>query len=396
MDSALTETASSSSAAPAFDVQLREPSSDCSVSLLRQPDHPGVARPRARCRIASTAASSAPRALASSSTLTTPIAPGLVAAEREVGDVDAVAAEDRADLADDARLIVVPMISSVPASGASTATPRTDTSRGLFGSNTVPSAQRSPSLVCSLIETRLVKCRARALRDLDDLDAALAGGGCARSRSRRRPTESAAARRPPRSSRGCRRRGSRRARRSSAAPSASIRAAPICDDDRRQVVRPAGSTAAGAAARRDGPTESSRRCAPRRRAGNRAPPPPCRGRPVPAPPRSTPRCAASRPPAAAGRAPSRPAAPSRTRRARRRRRCPVSIARRSAASSISSPRAVLMMRMPGFMRGEPLVVEQMPGVRRRRQVQRHDSRPWRRDRRATAARRRRPRRCPAR
>ena len=54
------------------------------------------------------------------------------------------------------------MISIVPASGASTLTPRTDTRRGLFGSNTVPSAQRSPSLVCSLSETRLVKCARRA------------------------------------------------------------------------------------------------------------------------------------------------------------------------------------------------------------------------------------------
>ena len=56
------------------------------------------------------------------------------------------------------------MISSVPASGASTLMPRTDTRRGLFGSNTVPSAQRSPSLVCSLSETRLAKSRDRVLR----------------------------------------------------------------------------------------------------------------------------------------------------------------------------------------------------------------------------------------
>ena len=43
--------------------------------------------------------------------------------------------------------------------------PSIDTRRGLFGSKTVPSAQRSPSLVCSLIETRLVKSRVRVLRD---------------------------------------------------------------------------------------------------------------------------------------------------------------------------------------------------------------------------------------
>ena len=39
--------------------------------------------------------------------MTTPTAPLLVAAEREVGDVDAVPAEDRADRADHARLVVV-------------------------------------------------------------------------------------------------------------------------------------------------------------------------------------------------------------------------------------------------------------------------------------------------
>ena len=134
--------------------------------------------------------------------------------------------------------------------------------------------------------------------------------------------------------------------------------------------RPAGSTAAAAAARRDGPTGSSPRCGPRRRAGNRGPWPPCRGRPVPALPRSTPRCAASRPPAAVGRATNRPAAPSRRRRARRRRRCRFRSRARSAASSISSPRAVLMMRMPGLHTREPLVVEQVLRFRRRRQVQR--------------------------
>ena len=39
--------------------------------------------------------------------MTTPTAPLFVAAEREVGDVDAVPAENRADRADDARLVVV-------------------------------------------------------------------------------------------------------------------------------------------------------------------------------------------------------------------------------------------------------------------------------------------------
>ncbi len=53
----------------------------------------------------------------------------------------------------------------VPPSGASTSTPRTDTSRGLFGSNTVPSTHRSPASVRSLIDTRLWKCRDRVLRD---------------------------------------------------------------------------------------------------------------------------------------------------------------------------------------------------------------------------------------
>src|SRR6266849_6204949 len=62
------------------------------------------------------------------------------------------------------------MSSIVPPSGASTSTPRTETSRGLFGSNTVPSTQRSPASVRSLIETRLVKCRGRARRE--DVDAA--------------------------------------------------------------------------------------------------------------------------------------------------------------------------------------------------------------------------------
>src|SRR6476646_4048445 len=57
------------------------------------------------------------------------------------------------------------MISIVPPSGASTSTPRTETSRGLFGSNTVPSTQRSPASVRSLIESRLVKWRDRELRD---------------------------------------------------------------------------------------------------------------------------------------------------------------------------------------------------------------------------------------
>ena len=90
----------------------------------------------------------------------------VAAAEREVGDVDAVPAEDRADFADDARLIVVGDDSIVPASGASTSRRCTDTSRGLFGSNTVPSTQRSPRSVCSLTETQAgVSARDRELRD---------------------------------------------------------------------------------------------------------------------------------------------------------------------------------------------------------------------------------------
>ena len=54
------------------------------------------------------------------------------------------------------------MISIVPASGASTVTPRTDTSRGLFGSNTVPSAQRSPSLGVQLDRHQAGEVRAPA------------------------------------------------------------------------------------------------------------------------------------------------------------------------------------------------------------------------------------------
>ena len=50
------------------------------------------------------------------------------------------------------------------------------------------------------------------------------------------------------------------------------------------------------------------------------------------------------------------------------------MARFSAASSISSPRAVLMMRSPGLTRGEPGVVEQVLGFGRGRQVQRQEVR----------------------
>ena len=75
-------------------------------------------------------------------------------------------------------------------------------------------------------------------------------------------------------------------------------------------------------------------------------------------------------PAAVGRATNRPAAPFRTRRAPAPPTMPLSIARRSAASSISSPRAVLMMRMPGLQRANRVVVEQVLRLRRRRQVQR--------------------------
>ena len=56
-------------------------------------------------RIASTAASSASGALATVVDANDADRAGIVAAEREARDVDAVAAENRPDLADDARLI---------------------------------------------------------------------------------------------------------------------------------------------------------------------------------------------------------------------------------------------------------------------------------------------------
>ena len=49
----------------------------------------------------------------------------VIAAEREVGDVHAMPAEDCADLADDARLSLFDMTIIVPSSGASTAMPST-------------------------------------------------------------------------------------------------------------------------------------------------------------------------------------------------------------------------------------------------------------------------------
>ena len=72
--------------------------------------------------------------------------PALVAAEREVGDVDAVPAENRADLADDARLIVVRDEQQRPVER------RLDRRRSAARAaaavaTTVPSTQRSPSLV---------------------------------------------------------------------------------------------------------------------------------------------------------------------------------------------------------------------------------------------------------
>ena len=87
-----------------------------------------------------------------------------------------MAAEDRADLADDARLVVV-------ADDEQRAFERRldldaveqRRAAALPGSNTVPSIQRSPSLVCSLIDSRLAKSRGRELLRLDDLDAALFG-----------------------------------------------------------------------------------------------------------------------------------------------------------------------------------------------------------------------------
>ena len=90
------------------------------------------------------------------------------------------------------------------------------------------------------------------------------------------------------------------------------------------------------------------------------------------------------------RATSRPAAPSRTRRAPAPATIPLSIARRSAASSISSPRAVLMMRMPGLHAREPRVVEQVLASRASTAGAASGSRPPRTARRATAARRRSP------
>ena len=46
--------------------------------------------------------------------------------------------------------------STTPSSGASTSTPSSIDNRGLPGSNTVPSIQRSPSLVLSLIDIMFV------------------------------------------------------------------------------------------------------------------------------------------------------------------------------------------------------------------------------------------------
>ncbi len=66
-------------------------------------------------------------------------------------------AEDRADLADDAGLVGVAACTIiVPSSGASIADAVDRTSRGVVRSNTAPSTQRSPSLVCSFTEIRLV------------------------------------------------------------------------------------------------------------------------------------------------------------------------------------------------------------------------------------------------
>ena len=139
----------------------------------------------------------------------------------------------------------------------------------------------------------------------------------------------------------------------------------------RRADRPAGSTAAAAAVRRDESTGSSRRCARCRRAGNRGRSPRCR---VP-----TSSCASSVDAAMCGVAidlrqlGERPIG----RRLvfedverRRRRRCRFRCARRSAASSISSPRAVLMMPDARLAAREPRVVEQVLRFRRRRQVQR--------------------------
>ncbi len=80
----------------------------------------------------------------------------VIAAQREVGDVHAMLAEDRADLADDARLVAIRTTIIVPSSGASTPMPSTITRRGDVFSNTAPSTQRSPCAVRTLSEMRLV------------------------------------------------------------------------------------------------------------------------------------------------------------------------------------------------------------------------------------------------
>ena len=111
-------------------------------------------------RIASTfriSFSTSPLSGAGSSTMTTPIARSPLAAEREVGDVDAVAPEDGADVADDAGLVVVAdddhralerrldadAVQHAPAAGRCARRPRLR-----------PSARRR--LVCSFTEIRLV------------------------------------------------------------------------------------------------------------------------------------------------------------------------------------------------------------------------------------------------
>ena len=64
---------------------------------------------------------------------------------------------------------------SAPASGASIGMPSSSTRRGPLCSKIVPSTQRSPSLVCSFSDSRLVKRRVAGAARLDDVDAALGG-----------------------------------------------------------------------------------------------------------------------------------------------------------------------------------------------------------------------------
>ena len=99
------------------------------------------------------------------------------------------------DLADDARLILVRDHEQRAFERRFDSTPSSSDSRGLAGSNTVPSSQRSPSLVCTFTEMMLVKFAGPRAARLDDLDAPLRGDVAGvDDRDRRRQAAAAAGR----------------------------------------------------------------------------------------------------------------------------------------------------------------------------------------------------------